>query len=563
LRSRTRHIPFLSYLVIALILYSCAQIVSPSGGPKDKTPPRAVRYVPDSAAVNFKGRNITIYFNEFIQLKDLTGQLIISPPLAKQPVVKIQGKSLRVEFQEPLRDSSTYCMNFGNSIADITEGNAMDNFRYVFSTGAYIDSLSVKGKVETAFDHKTEKGILVMLYNTFNDSIPLKKIPAYFAKTKEDGSFKINNVKKGRYKVFALKDVNANYLYDTPEESIGFMDSTLNLRKDTSIRISLFQEKLKKQFLRKSRAVEYNHLVFIFNKAVENIEIVPLNFKAKKDWRIDEYSANRDTLNCWLTDGGDLDTLKLRVSDNGRVLDTVKIKTIGKEPATTDKKKSKWALRVKTNITGGPVDMDNPIRLEFSHPLAELYDKKNISLKEDSLELKKEMFWKDDVLRKIEITTRISNNLPAGTKAKTPVKTELWKENTLYHLFIPPKTFTDVYGLTNDTIKVDFKTQELKNYGTLKLKVSVPKTAKHYLVQLTDEKGGLVRENRIEGSETINYEFLHPQKYIIKLVYDTNKNGRWDTGDYFKNQQPEKTIFYPGAIDIRSNWDLEQEWKVE
>ena len=558
------------YLIISLIFYSCAQVVAPAGGLKDVTPPRVVKYVPDSAAINFKTKNINIYFNEYIQLKDVNSQLIISPPVQKQPTVKVKNKILQVEFEEFLKDSTTYSMNFGNAISDYTESNALENFRYVFSTGPYIDSLSVSGKVENAFDHKAEKGILVMLYSNMDDSIPFKKIPDYFTKTKEDGSFKINNIRNGKYRAFALKDINANYIYDSPEESIGFRDSIIDLQKDTVITISLFKEKLKKQFLRKASAIEYGHILFVFNKPIENLEITALNFTAKKEWRMDEYNANRDTLNCWLIGAGSLDTLKLQVSDNNKILDTVEIKTISREQKSGAGrgKGAKFELSMKTNVGNGLFDLDKKIMIEFSHPINKF---KEMSTELGTLDSTKKVYpyaGIDKLSSRKFLISYLSIDTVAGGNEKSqktnfPAKAESLKENMNYHLLIPSQTFTDIFELSNDTLKVDFKTQELKYYGTLKLKLKIPGTDKQYVVQLLTEKGNLVREDNVSKAETINYEYLHPGKYLVKIIYDTNKNDKWDTGDYLKKQQPEKVIFYSGEVNIRSNWDLEQEWKVE
>ena len=192
----------LLYIVFVSFFFSCAQVVIPSGGNKDIVPPKVVKYIPDSASINFKSKSIAIFFDEFVHLKDLNNQLIISPPLEYQPDIKLKNKIITIDFDknEILKSNTTYSISFGNAIQDIHENNPIENFKYVFSTGNFIDSLIVKGKIENAFDHKTEKGILVMLYNDFNDSVIYKNKPQYFSKTKEDGSFQINNISDGKFK---------------------------------------------------------------------------------------------------------------------------------------------------------------------------------------------------------------------------------------------------------------------------------------------------------------------------------------------------------------------------
>ncbi|MFI5164899.1 MAG: Ig-like domain-containing domain, partial [Bacteroidia bacterium] len=191
------------------LLEHCAQIVIPGGGPRDATPPRVVKYMPDSAATNFNTKTIAITFDEYIQLSDLQRELTISPPMNIQPDVKYKGKTLLIELKDSLQKNTTYCLNFGSAIRDFTESNPKTNFQYIFSTGSFIDTLKLSGTVKNAFDLKSEKGILVMLYDTYNDSVPYKKLPSYFAKTGDDGSYTIRNIRPGNYKAFALKDANS------------------------------------------------------------------------------------------------------------------------------------------------------------------------------------------------------------------------------------------------------------------------------------------------------------------------------------------------------------------
>jgi len=217
-----------AYLLLLLFVASCAQVVAPGGGPKDKTPPRILKYTPDSAQLNFNSNKVVMEFNEYVQLKDLNNQLIISPPLEKTPDIKIKNKTLTIDLSgQKLKPNTTYSISFGNALQDLNEGNAIPDFKYIFSTGSYIDSLTVNGKVRTAFDHKTDKNILVMLYSEFGDSIVYKQQPDYFAKTNADGIFKISNVRPGTYKIFALKDEDNNYKYGGTE-SIGFVEGTIN-----------------------------------------------------------------------------------------------------------------------------------------------------------------------------------------------------------------------------------------------------------------------------------------------------------------------------------------------
>ncbi len=273
--------------IILLLISSCAQIVSPGGGKKDITPPQVVRYSPDSAQLNFKSRSIEITFDEFVQLKDLNSQLIISPPLENEPDINLKNKKLIIDLnkKDSLKPNTTYCISFGNAIQDLNENNPIDNFRYIFSTGTYIDSLFVKGKVENAFDHKTEKGVLVMLYSDLRDSMVYKKLPEYFAKTKEDGTFQINNIRNGKYRIIALKDGNANYKYDGETESIGFVDTLINPSEKKNIVIDIFQESSKKVFLKKYFHPSYGKVVLVFNQGTDSLRVTNLTNGFKGEFR--------------------------------------------------------------------------------------------------------------------------------------------------------------------------------------------------------------------------------------------------------------------------------------
>lgn len=226
------------YLLFIVVLYSgCAKIVAPTGGPKDEQQPLIVKIDPPDYTVNFDSKEISITFDEYIQLRDLNSNLIISPPVEKNPDIKNKGKTLHIKFEEDLRDSTTYNIYFGNSVQDFNEGNPIENFQYVLSTGAYIDSLSIEGQVLNSFNSLPEEGVFVMLYLEHDDSIPLKEIPVYISKTNTNGFFRINNIRNEKFKLFCLRDLNKNYLFDIVDENIAFIDSLVSFELITETTI--------------------------------------------------------------------------------------------------------------------------------------------------------------------------------------------------------------------------------------------------------------------------------------------------------------------------------------
>jgi len=541
-------------LLFSLFIVSCAQVVAPSGGPIDKTSPKILHYLPDSAQLNFTSKSIKIDFDEFIQLHDLNNQLIISPPLKYTPDISVKNKSLVIELnrKEILKPNTTYCINFGNALQDFNENNAKENFNYIFSTGSVIDSLTVKGNVRNAFDLKTEKGIVVMLYNDLNDSCVYKQQPDYFAKTVADGSFQLNNIKNGTYKIVAIKDDNSNYKYDGESEKIGFINKPIVVSEKKNIALELFQEPSKKVFLKKYIHHQYGKITFIFNQGSDSIRLIPLNVSLPSDQVIVDFSKNKDTLTYWLKKYTQ-DSLKLILRNGNIVIDTVEIKMIRKAEALRSKK-DPLKLQLLNNFNGNQsVDLNSIPTLIFSHPLNQIETTANfVDLKQDSVAIKTK--------QKLQYNTRLNY---VYINYSDSIKNDLMlKENTNYQLFIPPGTFTDIFGLTNDTIKINFKTREEVFYGTIKLNITVPETKKNYIVQLLDEQEKILAEHRIKKSEELNFKYLYPKKYMLKLIYDTNNNGKWDSGNYLKKQQPEKVLYNKEIINIRSNWDVDLEWKI-
>lgn len=558
-----------------LFLASCAQVVSPGGGAKDTTPPKVVQYIPDSASLNFKARSITLFFDEYIQLQDLNNQLIVSPPLNKTPDIKVKNKTVIIDLDkdEVLKPNTTYCFSFGNAIQDNNEGNPKENFKYIFSTGSFIDSLVVRGKVENAFNHKTEKGILVMLYSDYSDSVIYNELPDYFAKTKEDGSFQINNIRTGKYKAYALKDANVNYKYDGESESIGFVDTLIDASANQNIQIALFQEPAKKLFLKKYVQNSYGKIVFIFNKPADSIRVKPINHTFNENDVILDYSTNRDSLTYWIKNY-DKDSLILQVNNGSIVLDTLEFKMIKKEDALKSNRNPLRLSLVSSPSGNQGFDLNKELKFVFNHPIAK-WDNQTILFKEDTLNWKEKsrsLSYSTEgqtISLLIKDSTLLIENPNNGKiiKAIAVGIISNFKPNTNYHLFIPPGTFTDIFGLTNDTLRIDFKTREEKYYGTVKLKVnfqsdSTGKTKHNYIVQLLDEKENIVREDLTKKGETIHYEYLYPQKYKLKIIVNENSNDKWDTGNLLEKQQPEKVIYYSELITIRSNWDMDLEWKV-
>lgn len=528
----------LFYCVFVFVFCSCAQMVQPSGGKKDITAPHVIKYSPDSAAVNFNAKNIVISFDEYIQLNDLQKQLVISPPMNIQPEVKIKGKSLLIELKDTLKKNTTYTLNFGNSIQDFSEGNPKQDFQYVFSTGSFLDTLRFSGIVKNAFDLKTDKGVLVMLYDTFEDSVPYKKFPTYLAITNADGTFRINNIRAGTYKAFALKEANANLKYDSPEESIAFSDTLIQISRNAVHDFMLFREEPKKQRMLKNFVGGYGRVVLVYAKSVSAISYKGLNAGTKTETFLTEYNYGRDTITVWFPSFTN-DSLHFQTIVNENITDTLKICTCRFQ------KKGRgevFKLNATTNIYPGKLfDGNKAIELKFNHPIDLLKSHpKNVYLTNNSA--------------RVNYTN--TDSVKAGMRHllfKFPIV-----QDSSYKLFIPPATFTDIFGLTSDTIKADFKVQEETYYGSLKLNLKMKIRIK-YIVQLMNE-GGEMFDYANSAAGIFAYTYLPPGSYTLRIIYDRNGDDKWTAGNYTEAILPETVINYTGEITIRPNWELELDW---
>lgn len=515
-----------------MLLYSCAQIVPLSGGEKDVTPPEELASFPVNKSVNFNATTIAIEFNEFIQLKNLNTQLIISPIINPKPEVLVKGKKLIIKLPDSLLANTTYSLNFGNAICDITENNSSPNYKYVFSTGSFIDSLSYSGQVVDASTLKPQEKVYVLLYNQHHDSVPLKELPNYIALTDKEGKYEVTNIAEGTYKLFALKDVNSNYLYDLPNENIGFYEGLIQLNtSQTKNQINLFEETHQKQYIKKITNKQYGKVEIVFNVPTQKLDITPLNIEQKTPWKLEEMNEQKDSLTLWLTLKEKQTSLSLVFKDWLNFIDTTEVKLM---KALKDS-----SLILNTNLSSN-FDLNQAITLSANRPLVKL-DTQQIQLVEDSISVNFKLF-------NTSTTTKNFNLFYP------------FKEKTDYTLLIPANTMTDIYGLHNDTIIHSFKTKSTEDYGVIYLSLS-PNFEEEYILQLYKDKKLISQKTKV-GALKLTYDYLLPGAYKLKLIVDANKNGKWDTGNYLNKKQPERVILYQKEITIRANWDNEINWRV-
>jgi uncharacterized protein (DUF2141 family) len=538
-------------LVLCLTLIGSAIDIAPSGGEKDITPPRVLNSEPSNYSTNFTGEEVVIEFDEYIELKDLYNNFITSPPLAAKPEIVIRGKAVVMKFDGPLPSHSTFNFNFGNSIVDIHEGNPIEDYQFVISTDSFVDSMTLEGRVINASSLEPAKDVWVTLYECQDyescDSLPSKELPKYLARTGKEGLFQFRNIKEGAYKVFALVDKNRNYLFDLPNESIGFVGNLVEAGDSSLLSLSTFDQEDGNQKITKVWTIEPGSSKIAFKLPVDQLEISALNYASKTRWEVVGYNAGRDTVSYWNTSG--MDSLRLHIRDSRYSFeDTVTVES--------GQKKELSRLAVLTNVSRSKVlDIGETFRVVTSKPLT-IYDEQSIKL-----------FERIDSVTLSEVEFKINY---ADKTRKTLNLAHDWKPGMAYRLKLETEAFADLFGGKSDSLAVNFSVGKEEYYGNIAVEITFPETEHAFIVQLLNARGSVSRENFIQtggGSQNLtrklDYQHVTPGKYRLKVVYDTNNNGRWDTGNHAENRQPERIAFSKDDILIRANWDQVLDWTLD
>lgn len=517
-------------LLILIITIGCAKRGYITGGEKDILPPTVLKTTPENFSTNFNSKEISIVFDEYVKLKDVSKNLIISPPLKNRPDITPYSASrqIKIRFRDTLQPNTTYSLNFGQSIEDNNEGNKLQGYRYVFSTGNYIDSLSVSGSVKDALNQETDKFVSVMLYEAgeqFNDSIIYKENPRYITNTLDSlTTFTIENLKEGKYLLVALKDKNNNYKFEPKSDKIGFHKELITIPSEEKYDLVLFNEVPNFKPVRAFEEAN-NKIVLGYEGNPENKKIELRNGNQIIETKISKV-ADKDSLNIWFKPF-EADSLQLAVFDNDKLLKSYNVKR-------KEKKQDSLKLALKTSKR---MYFKSNIVYNSSTPITK-FDASKISLLD-----------KDSI--KVDFTTQYDSLLQNFEVIFQK------DEKQKYYFTMYPEALTDFFGKSNDTITSEFSTQNYSDYGNLKL---IMQNLREFpvIVQLTDNNGKVLEEIYSEQENTVEFFNILPNMYNLRIIYDSNRNKKWDTGNYLQKLQPEKVIYYPGKIDLRANWDVEQ-----
>lgn len=518
-------------LIGGVLLVSCAQIVPLSGGERDTTPPEEVKSYPQNNSINIKAQKIEIEFSEFIQLQNIQQEFIASPPFKNKPTITARGKKVIIQLNDSLNKNTTYCLNFGYAIVDITEQNPKTDYKYVFSTGNYIDSLKFKGQVLSAFELEPQEQVLVMLYKTFDDSLPLKQKPDFVGRTNSEGRFEITNLKEGEYKCFALKDQNSNYIYDLPNEEIAFLKDPIYISSKTLLdtTLYLFKEDNELQFVKSFNAKKPFQIAIKLYKPADSISVNSLNNIPSSLIKI-HHEKLADYCMVWYDNPNQKDSLSFEVLANGKIVDTISF------PVPKDLKDK---ITIKSNVST-PHCPEVKISVKFDYPITSI-DTSLITLLEDSVPVAIDYFFNED-----------STQLTLKNK---------WKEHTFYQLNFLPKAVTFKNRLFNDTAKVEFKTNSKSYYSSLFLKLNSNKS-KDVLIYFGKQNETIAPVYIYKSVKNIEFVNNEPGNYTLKLAIDENGNEKWDTGNYLQKKSPEKIIKYNKPIALKQGWDSEIIWEL-
>lgn len=575
---------FIVLLLIGLIS-SCANVASPNGGPYDEAPPKFLGSTPTLHETNFKGKKIEILFDELIQLEKPSENVIITPPQKILPVIRTAGKKILVEIQDSIIDNMTYTIDFTSSIVDNNEKNVLENFSFSFSTGEVVDSLQVSGILLDASNLEPMPGIMVGLHRDLADSAFTTTPFFRTSKTNDRGRFTIRNIAPGTYRLYALNDVNRDYLFDQPGEEIAFYDSIIvptfepAIRQDTiwkdsitvdtihvveynrflpdDILLRLFKEDFQRQYMLRPERTQANLFSLKFNSPLDTLpKLTLLNAPASTDWYYMQLLDGKTTISYWITDSTvwKNDTLQVKVdylkSDSLNMLspqtDTVRL-IQRRQPAP--KRKSRR-------------DKDEPEPIEFLRVDAtvssDVFDTISIVFSEPLLNISKEMIFLDQKQDTLWVPVDFTFRQDSLNTLKYYIERK-WMYNESYRLIVDSAQIFSIYDKWNDLLETTFQFNAEDKYGHLY--INIEGVSEPAFVEMLDANDKPVRKAIVKDKGAL-FMNLKPGQYYARLVIDSNENGIWDTGNYAEKRQPENVFYSKNVYVINANWRIEEDWDV-
>ena len=596
---RNYHNFYTAFLISLLIvsMWSCANMGMPSGGPIDEDPPRVVSCSPPSGSVGVKDPKMTITFNELVNVKDAFSKVVVSPANVAIPRVSSLGRRVKIEF-DSLAPNTTYTVDFADAIEDNNEANALQGYAYTFSTGESIDTLRISGRVLGARNLEPQQSMLVGVHSNLSDTAFSTLRLLRVAKTDDRGEFTIRGLAPGKYHIFALSDNDNDYRYSSPEEDMAFYDLEIEPTSEQTIAIDTiydikagtidtiirrprtrflpndillrsFNSEIRQQYMTKYERLDSTRVFLKFNTRADSLPDIQVEGRPDitSIGRL-EASERLDSLVWWLSpDLVKTDSLRLHVTYTRTdqnlvasvVTDTLDFNTV--KPKPVKQKKSGKNKKVQVSVAdslakittkfelkqSGSADVNMPLTLTIPTPLARL----------DTTAAR--LYVKVDT-NYVRAPQRLRFFSPDPLQPRTYNIDYPWDYGAEYRLEIDTLAGVDIYGKATRPFKQDFKTKSEGDYCSLLFHLTGLDGTPSF-VELLSKSDAVVRTEIVENGDAY-FPFLTPGQYYARVVLDFNDNGEYDTGNYLLGLQPELAYYYPKAINVKKNWDKEENWAV-
>jgi len=562
-----------------LLIAGCAKISSPTGGPKDTDPPELVKSVPENGSINFRGKKIVVTFNEYVILDKINEKFMVSPPMEKKPQISIRGKNILIQYEEDLRDSTTYTFYFQDAVRDLNEGNPINNYQFVFSTGPVIDSLSVTGNVYKADDLNPPEAALVVLYIEKEDSAFIKKLPAYISMTDKHGYFRIDNVSPHEYRLYALKDADNSKNFNLADEELAYFDSlvavtpeknwkpvvrdTVKLKPaerkaaDTIVlqgdyKLYMFQHEKKLHYLTsssRSQAYRFNYILSLPPGSKGFEFSIP---EAEAGSYYIEKNKTGDSIQVWLTDSSLYSKQIIRTLVNYPFTDSTGITDMREDtinmrfmtPRSTRGKARPAPFRFTSNISSGTLKPGSNIVLNSQTPFRE----------PDTSRI---MLYGIEDKKMVRVPYEIKKDSTNSCRLTLTGKFGMDKN---YIFIADSASFGNIYGVQSDSTAARFTVKGEESYGKLVLNVMNYEGSR--IIQLLTEEEKIISEVQMEKDGKVEFPLLEKGSYKVRVIYDINNDGKWTTGDFYNKRQPEPVSYLPVIVEIKENWVRDYDWDI-
>lgn len=594
--------------VIAVLVASCARMGQPDGGWYDEVPPKVVGATPGERATKVNQQKLEIRFSEYIKVDNPTENIIFCPPQLEMPEIKATGKSVKIELKDTLMPNTTYTIDFSNAISDNNEGNPMGNYTYVFSTGEQIDTLEVSGYVLEAETLEPVKGSLVGLYSNLEDSAFTTQPMLRVGRTDGDGQFRIRGIAPGKYRIFSLMDSDGDYKLSQRGEMLGYSHDIIvptckpDIYQDTiwmdSLRISdikrvpythflpddvcirAFTQKLTDRYLIKTERQNPEKFSVYFSTPSDTLpKLRALNFNDSSAFVI-ETSEQIDTITYWLKDTTLVNQDTLRVEMTYSMTDSLgamieQTDTIDLLPKISYEKRQKlkadkieeWTKKAEKERKKGREPRERhpdslALKTEIVIP-SKMAPNQNITLRFETPLQKLDtaaihLYSKIDTLWYVSPVEIVTEGLPPRTYM---IKGE-WRPGIEYSLEIDSAAFTDIYGTVSDPVTQGVKIASEEDFGSLFVNMrGIRNDSAQVIVEMLDKSGNMKAQS-IAQDGTAEFYYVQAGEYYLRCIIDANRNGKWDTGDYDLDLQPEEVYYLPESVECKEKWDITKDFNI-